>query len=245
MAHHIIRRAAVAETTIEPTDILGAKLVGWYDLQALSTLYQDSAKTTPVTSNGDPIGAVEDRSGSGAGDMAAAGTARPTYATTGAFGKPSADMDGIDDVLTATSVAVSDPQTVICVIQDDGTTGTVFDNDNRSGYTIVNYLGAGKTRLFSGGSSDVVIGHPDTTDWILEFVVDSSGGDSLRDDNTSPDSVAVGIGGMDAGETWVMGATLGGGNHFRRYYGELLIIDGTLTAGERTALYGYLQDKWG
>ncbi|PIE10063.1 MAG: hypothetical protein CSA72_10645, partial [Rhodobacterales bacterium] len=35
----------------------------WYDPSDLSTLFQDAAMTIPVTADGDPVGAVQDRSG--------------------------------------------------------------------------------------------------------------------------------------------------------------------------------------
>lgn len=70
----------------------------WYDLSNLSTLSQDSAGTTAVSSDGDPIGRVEDLSGNAAHLTQSTSAARPIYdsASNTAF------FDAVDDKLTAT-----------------------------------------------------------------------------------------------------------------------------------------------
>ena len=51
----------------------------WYDPSDLSTLFQDSAGTTPVTTAGQPVGLMLDKSGRGNHATQATSAARPTY----------------------------------------------------------------------------------------------------------------------------------------------------------------------
>ena len=71
---------------------------GWYDVSDTSTLYQDSSGTTAVTSNGDPIGLIQDKSGNSADAVQTVSAARPTYNSA----IPSADLDLVDDNMTVT-----------------------------------------------------------------------------------------------------------------------------------------------
>ncbi|MCP4709114.1 MAG: BspA family leucine-rich repeat surface protein, partial [Planctomycetes bacterium] len=70
----------------------------WFDLSDASTLYQDSGATTAVSSNGDPIGRVNDKSGNTANALQTVSAARPTYNSS----NQSADLDLVDDNMIVT-----------------------------------------------------------------------------------------------------------------------------------------------
>lgn len=53
----------------------------WYDPSDLSTLFQDATGTTPVTSDGDPVGLMLDKSGNGNHATQSVSASRPTYRT--------------------------------------------------------------------------------------------------------------------------------------------------------------------
>jgi len=53
----------------------------WFDPSDLSTLFQDSAGTTPVTASGQPVGLMLDNSGNGNHAVQAIAAARPIYQT--------------------------------------------------------------------------------------------------------------------------------------------------------------------
>jgi hypothetical protein len=55
-------------------------LVAWYDPSDLATMWQDSAKTTPVTASGQPVGYMSDKSGNAYHLMQATAANRPTLA---------------------------------------------------------------------------------------------------------------------------------------------------------------------
>jgi len=74
----------------------------WYDPSDLTTLYQDSAGTTPVTADGDPVGRMEDKSGNGNHATQATSAARPVYRTDGTLHW--LEFDGVDDSMIITGV---------------------------------------------------------------------------------------------------------------------------------------------
>jgi len=70
----------------------------WYGPSDLSTLFQDSAGTTPVTTAGQPVGLMLDNSGNDNHATQATAAARPTYQT----GPARAALDKVDDRLSVT-----------------------------------------------------------------------------------------------------------------------------------------------
>jgi hypothetical protein len=84
-----------------PTDIAGCKL--W--LAADGTLWQDSARTTPATADGDPVGAWDDASGGGNHATQATAGFRPLLKTAIVNSKPVIRFDGTDDFLSAAIAA--------------------------------------------------------------------------------------------------------------------------------------------
>lgn len=74
----------------------------WLDPSDLSTLFQDDAGTTPVTSDGDPVGLVLDKSGRGNHLSQATLASRPVYRTDGTLHW--LEFDGVDDWLVTTEV---------------------------------------------------------------------------------------------------------------------------------------------
>lgn len=101
-------------------------LWAWWDISVLSTLFQDSAGSTPVATNGDPIGYVADRLGSGRylAQSGAAGT-RPTYTTGVQNGLPAALFDG-GDYLDSVATIDSFPLTIMGVLRRSATVGATM-----------------------------------------------------------------------------------------------------------------------
>lgn len=117
-----------------PTDI--ASLLWWYDPSDLSTLFQDSAGTTPVTADGDPVGRVLDKSGNGYHRIQPTSGSRLTYRTSG--GLHWLEYGGVDDgMYTAATVdhSVSDEVTICSGVEFgvDSTTEIFIENSSNSG----------------------------------------------------------------------------------------------------------------
>jgi hypothetical protein len=86
-----------------PASLFAASKVGaWYDPSDLTTLWQDSGRTTPVTADGDPVGCIDDKSGNGAHWVQASSTLRPVYRTAG--GLHWLETDGVDDLMSTGAV---------------------------------------------------------------------------------------------------------------------------------------------
>jgi hypothetical protein len=75
----------------------------WYDPSDLSTLFQDSVGTTPVTAVGQPVGRMLDKSGRGNTATQATTTNRPTLQQDPS-GQYYLKFDGVDDGMVTTSI---------------------------------------------------------------------------------------------------------------------------------------------
>lgn len=67
----------------------------WFDPSDVSTLFQDSEGTIPVTSPGQPVGRMLDKSPNGHHAVQASSTARPIYRHEN--GRHWLEFDGVDD----------------------------------------------------------------------------------------------------------------------------------------------------
>jgi len=74
----------------------------WYDPSDLSTMFQDAAGTTPVTSAGQPVGLMRDKSGRGNHASQATSASRPILRNSGALWW--LEFDGVDDFLATASI---------------------------------------------------------------------------------------------------------------------------------------------
>lgn len=90
----------------------------------ISTLFQDSAGTTPVTAFGQPVGRILDMSGRGRHATQATAAARPTYQSVGGF--PAIVFDGVDDFLSYTLGATPTSTTFIAAAVRTGGAGTGY-----------------------------------------------------------------------------------------------------------------------
>lgn len=73
----------------------------WYDASTLSTLFQDNLGATPVTTTGQAVGYIADKSGNGRHISQSNGSNKGIYR--GSTGFPSVQLDGASDVLFDTS----------------------------------------------------------------------------------------------------------------------------------------------
>jgi hypothetical protein len=89
-----------------PSDL--SNLAFFYDFSDIASLFQDSAATTPVASNSDPIGYATDKSGNGRHFLQTTAGFRLTYKTGVQNGKSGALCNGVDQFLKyATGLAAA------------------------------------------------------------------------------------------------------------------------------------------
>jgi len=91
-----IRNTLGSETEFSILDLFKSGQQGaWYDPSDLTTLYQDSNGTTPVTLDGQPVGLVTDKSGNVNNASQPVAAARPTYNDT----PDRLTLDKVDDAI--------------------------------------------------------------------------------------------------------------------------------------------------
>lgn len=81
----------------------------WYDPNDLSTMYQDAAGTVPVTSAGQPVGLVRDKSGRNNHARQTTSASRPILRQNASTGAYYLEFDGVDDFLRTTAFALPAP----------------------------------------------------------------------------------------------------------------------------------------
>lgn len=102
----------------------GGEQGAWYDPSDLSTLFQDAAGTTPVTSDGDPVGLMLDKSGNNNHASQSTTAAKPVYRTDGTLHW--LELDGVDDRLSVPVAAqggAGDSNSVFTASIHDGVSG--------------------------------------------------------------------------------------------------------------------------
>ena len=112
-----------------PASLFAGGIAGaWYGPSDLSTLFQDSAGTTPVTAAGQPVGLMLDKSGNDNHAAQAISAKRPTY--TEGSGLSWLAFDGVDDAMATGAIdyTVTDKVSIFTGTQkDDNSTRMVAE----------------------------------------------------------------------------------------------------------------------
>lgn len=103
------------------------------DLSMTTGLYQDSARTTPVTTLGQPIGSPSDISGNGAHPIQATAGARPTW-------QEAARFDGVNDAWATPAIDFTgtDKMTVVVSVRPNASAGAAAILAELSATTVSN-----------------------------------------------------------------------------------------------------------
>lgn len=223
---------AGAAAAFSPLDIAGLQF--WLDFSDITTLYQDAAKTTPVTADGDVIGAAADKSGNGRDHTQATTSKKPLYKVGIQNGLSVGRFDGTDDALTAT-ISVNQPYTAL--------------------FAWSTTINSGLNELWRAGIS---IFRMNTPLWNLYAGVDAAGlayaistfaatcavyngASSIQYKNLS--TTNTGNPGTAAFTNPGLGGTIGG-RYFPGDLGEFLFYSSALSLANITLLFGYLNTKW-
>ncbi|MER8762902.1 hypothetical protein [Mesorhizobium sp. M0968] len=97
----------------------------WYDPSDLSSLWQDTAATTPVAADGDPVRRMNDKSGRGHNLTTASLAASPLYRTDGTYRW--LEFDGVDDTMSsALTITLSLPSYIAACFSKAAQNSTSF-----------------------------------------------------------------------------------------------------------------------
>lgn len=111
-------------------------IYAYYDATDLSTLWQDAARTTPVTTAGDPVRVIDDLSGNGHHIIAPSDAARGLYQFGGGV-----LMDGSNDTyVEASGTDVAIPVYLAMVYKKTSTTGAAVWNLRPNSNTVYIYI---------------------------------------------------------------------------------------------------------
>ena len=118
----------------------------WYDPSDFSTMFQDSAGTTPVTAVGQPVGKILDKSGRGNHASQSTAAARPVLLQD-KNNKYYLAFDGEDDFLATASInfTSTDKMTVVAGVrkENDATSIVAELSDDANGYAGSFYFATG------------------------------------------------------------------------------------------------------
>ena len=235
-------------------DLFAAGEVGaWLDPSDLTTLWQDTLKTVPVTSDGDSVKVMEDKSGNGFHFATTLDANRPTYKTSG--GKHWLLFDGVSDNLgynyvpggllngggcMAAAFRATSDLTVGGVmdewlITDSNWHSVLFSDTRNTSFRHSNYAPDGTPRFISHSTKQ------DTSNYVSIFNSDGtdgvgySGNTSLGSVSTTADTLTdtvLTVGRQTIGDLYFSG----------RFYGGIF-RDTHLTVNERTELNSFLTGK--
>jgi len=222
----------------------------WYDPSDLTALFQDSAGTTPVTTAGQPVGLMLDKSGNGNHATQAISAKRPIYTEGG--GLAWLAFDGVDDAMEIQNAAFSftgDQSVWVAAAHDTGNGEYIYlmgGNDDK-GFLFVTLGRTVRMRFIPVTSATSVVSTSviDTSPIVFGGAWDRSSGDvSLRENGVeytaskTPADVTVPVvtllgGGNPKGASW-------DGN----IYGAV-IVNNLTTASETGEVEAYLAGKAG
>lgn len=236
---------ATASTYALPSDVSGLQM--W--LSADSGTFQDSARTVPAVSDGDPVGGWADQSGNAKHGSQTTSANKPTLKLSIVNSKPVLRFDGTDFLVLPTLAALTAGEIFVVVKTtvdpaSSSTTGGLwrFGTSNATQYS---FSGDGVIYDDFGTTSRKTTVNPATT--LAQFnvynVISVSGewtnilnGTQLftTGTNTVAFNSAPWIGeGDGGGPTWLVGDI-----------SEIFLFDAKLSAGNRTLMLNYLRNKY-
>lgn len=212
----------------------------WLDGADMSSLFQDSAGTTPVTAAADPVGKWNDKSGAARHVIQATGSARPAFRVTS--GKNGVQGDGVDDALamSAAGAALPNPADIFLVASnpDSDTFGVFLSDATANPYTLV-YEDANAASHDQAGSGTLWV------NGVAQTEVASGSRNNLHDAMAGGARKVIEVRAHTALATLTQVKIVGYTGAFSSaHYHEMLIYP-ALTAGQRTTVRDYLTTKWG
>jgi hypothetical protein len=229
----------------------------WLDLSDISTMRQDSAGTTAVSADADPVGKLLDKSGNNNGCSQATSGNRPLLKVAIKNGYSVLRFDGTDDMLQSTASLALASFTLSCVFRvNDPSVGDAVVCDCGNGTNDAFYFAnnqAGSTRLSLNDYDGTVHGLYDnagTAGFVVEDAFACFTGIGASSDWRIRKNGGSQITSSDARGTlttavYALGGLVGGTRPCSMDLAELIVVPRVLSGAEITALETYLAAKWG
>lgn len=245
-----------------PTDLVG--LIGWYDFSDATTLYTDTARTTLVAVDGDALGGITDKSGTGNHATQATASKRATYKTKIQNGLSVARLDGVDDLLSANGIATTltgsdKPFTMfeVCKLTDVSGFYDFASLTSTTTTTPVHELLAENTPRYESyrrddgnATVDVLLGTPNTNWHLVLWVFGGTQVELFVDGVQVGSATAQNVGVMTV-DRYTIGGLIRDTNpapeqdQWKGDKGEHGVYDSALGAVARQSLVAYARTKWG
>lgn len=212
-------------------------LIGWWDMADAAT----------ITSSGSPAKASQlaDKSGAARHLVQATGTKQPTTGTRTINGQNVFLFDGSDDNMTATFGTLTDPVTILMVVQADSLAHVAiipFDANHASNRHQTWTGSTTQWSIYEGGSiGGGAVGSADTNAVQIVSVFTSGGASTMYKNGTSIFSGNVGSSTM----TDIMVGASAGANGWEGVIGEMVVMNASISGSDRTAWNAYTLAKFG
>jgi len=212
----------------------------WYKFTDAASLYQDAAKTTPVTAPGQFIGAAKNLAPPGATrDLVSTnGTAGyPLFQASQINGLPVASFDGVDDIMNDTNNTIMNDPIDIWM---------VFNYTDRAGDYLMElfwprFIRWNSTQFGIYSGKWAVINHP-PAGWHAMRLVCNSASSSATFDNGTP--VAIDIGTTLTQRDMSIGAASGATNFSQIKIAEFIQTP-TLSSADTATMWAYINGTYG
>lgn len=245
----------------QPFGPLALNPVLWLDASDASTLFQDSALTTPAVADADPVGGWFNKStGAATHATQATGTKRGSLKTAIINGLNVVRFDGTDDFLEANALSSSFtgsdmPFTLLMAfkkITNVGTDGLLYLSSSSSGTPLHGVRTNAAASYDSVRRDDAAVlslrtgGTPDTSPHVLTVAFSGTAVTATLDGTTIINNLAHDVGTITLNRLTVgMGRTNVETDPANVDLGELLLSASALSAGTIATGVIYLRTKWG
>jgi len=209
-------------------------------LELSPVLWLDASDTSTITESGGAVSTWADKSGNGNDVTQATEANKPTTGTRTLNSLNVIDFDGTNDLLSMAGFTTTSPYTVIAVFDSDVTLGTQYLVAS-DGTDVAGYLGNDAIFLLNNGSTISGASVGTFGEELVLWESDGSGS-QIRRNGSVYGSGTVGTLGMSEIN---IGNRDDAARAFNGGIAEVIVVDGTLTAGQIAATETYLANKWG
>jgi hypothetical protein len=238
--------AGNTNTAATQFSVLYVAAAAWYDPSDVSTLFQDAAGTTPVTTDGQIVQKMADKSGNNNHLLQSTSGREPLYKVNIQNGKAIIRCDGVDDYLQSLAYALTAPVWIVMVCnQQLWTINRNIISDGPGGATSMQlYRQTATPRITMYGSAD----GPTTTEMTVgafhsvEMLFHGAGSYIKIDNNAD----ITGNPGTHTMSGLTLAASKAGASRSQIDFGEIFVFSNlSPSAGQRAAMQSYINTKWG